>query len=134
MLSQRDVAFSQGVYFLATGIWPLVHMGSFEAMTGPKADKWLVRTVGVLVGVAGGVLLRAAARNRVTPEISALGVASSASLGAVDTLYAIRGDSSRIYLADSAVHGAFVAGWAQARDEATPEVRRPARSIETPKF
>ena len=133
MLSQRDVAFSQGVYFLATGIWPLVHMESFEAMTGPKADKWLVRTVGVLVGVAGGVLLRAAARNRVTPEISALGVASSASLGAVDTLYAIRGDSSRIYLADSAVHGAFVAGWAQARDVA-PEVRRPARSIEPPKF
>ena len=133
MLSQRDVAFSQGVYFLATGIWPLVHMESFEAMTGPKADKWLVRTVGVLVGVAGGVLLRAAARNRVTPEISALGVASSASLGAVDTLYAIRGDSSRIYLADSAVHGAFVAGWAQAIDT-TPEVRPPARNIQPPKF
>ncbi len=54
------------------------------------------RTVGVLVGVTGGVLLRAAAKNRVTPEVSALGVASSASLGAVDTLYAIQGRRSRI--------------------------------------
>ena len=134
MLSQRDVAFSQGVYFLATGMWPLLHLESFESMTGPKADKWLVRTVGMLVGVTGALLLRAAVRDRVTPEISALGVASAASLGAVDTLYAIRGHVSRIYLADSAVHGAFVAGWAQARDKATPEVRRPARSIETPKF
>ena len=133
MLSQRDVAFSQGVYFLATGIWPLVHMESFAAMTGSRADKWLVRTVGVLVGATGAVLLRAAARNRVTPEISALGVAASASLGSVDTLYTIRGHVSRIYLADSAVHGAFVAGWAQAHD-ATPEVRPRAGSLDPPKF
>jgi len=133
VLSQRDVAFSQGVYFLATGMWPLLHMESFESMTGPKADRWLARTLGTLVGVTGVVLLRAAVRNRVTPEVSALGVASAASLGAVDTLYAIRGHVSRIYLADSAVHGAFVAGWAQATDT-TPEVRRPARNIEPPKF
>jgi hypothetical protein len=133
VLSQRDVAFSQGVYFLATGMWPLLHLESFESMTGPKADKWLVRTVGMLVGVTGAVLLRAAVRDRVTPEISALGVASAASLGAVDTLYAIRGHVSRIYLADSAVHGAFVAGWAQAIDT-TPEVRPPARNIQPPKF
>jgi len=133
VLSQRDVAFSQGVYFLATGMWPLLHLESFESMTGPKADKWLVRTVGMLVGVTGALLLRAAVRDRVTPEISALGVASAASLGAVDTLYAIRGHVSRIYLADSAVHGAFVAGWAQAIDT-TPEVRPPARNIQPPKF
>jgi len=133
VLSQRDVAFSQGVYFLATGMWPLLHLESFESMTGPKADKWLVRTVGMLVGVTGAVLLRAAVRDRVTPEVSALGVASAASLGAVDTLYAIRGHVSRIYLADSAVHGAFVAGWAQAIDT-TPEVRPPARNIQPPKF
>jgi hypothetical protein len=133
VLSQRDVAFSQGAYFLATGLWPLLHMDSFEAMTCSRMDKWLVRTIGVMVGVTGGVLLRAAARNRVTPEVSALGVAASASLGSIDTFYAIRGYASRIYLADSAVHGAFVAGWAQAHD-AAPEVRHPAPTVEPPKF
>ncbi|HZF99815.1 MAG TPA: hypothetical protein VEY71_02385 [Chitinophagales bacterium] len=26
----------QGVYTLATGVWPIVHMRSFEAVTGPR--------------------------------------------------------------------------------------------------
>src|SRR5438067_11801258 len=55
----RSVAIAQGAYFVATGIWPLLHMPSFEAVTGPKVDKWLVRTVGVLVSVVGGVLVAA---------------------------------------------------------------------------
>jgi len=36
-------------------------MRSFEAITGPKADKWVVRTVAVLVTVIGGVLVAAGA-------------------------------------------------------------------------
>jgi hypothetical protein len=124
-MKQRDVAFGQGLYFLATGVWPLVHMPSFEAVTGPKADKWLVRTVGVLVGLIGGVLIGAAARNRVTPEIAALGVASAAGLGAIDTVYAGKGRISSIYLADTAVEGAIVAAWSQAA------TRRDARRLVT---
>jgi len=41
------------VYFLLTGIWPLLSMRTFEAVTGPKVDRWLVKTVGVLVAVIG---------------------------------------------------------------------------------
>jgi len=55
----RPLTIAQGAYFAATGVWPLVHMRSFEAITGPKADKRLVRTVGVLVTVIGGVLVAA---------------------------------------------------------------------------
>jgi hypothetical protein len=48
----------QGAYYLATGIWPLVSVETFQWVTGPKtdhlpsgyeADHWLVMTVGVLV-------------------------------------------------------------------------------------
>ena len=46
-LRRRQLAIAQGVYFAATGVWPLIDMRSFERVTGPKADKWLVRTVGV---------------------------------------------------------------------------------------
>ena len=46
----RSLALAQGLCFTATGLWPLMHMPSFEAVTDPKEDKWLVRTVGVLVG------------------------------------------------------------------------------------
>jgi len=114
MDARRSVAVAQGLYFAATGIWPLVHMPSFEAVTGPKTDKWLVRTVGVLVGVIGGTLVAAAARRRVTGETAALAVGSAAGLAAIDVVYAARGRISPIYLADAAVEGGLIAAWAAA--------------------
>jgi hypothetical protein len=39
----------QSVYMLLTGIWPLVHIESFMVVTGPKADIWLVKTVGAML-------------------------------------------------------------------------------------
>lgn len=50
------LATGQGLYFLVTGIWPLVHIKSFQWVTGPKVDLWLVKTVGVLIAVMGAVL------------------------------------------------------------------------------
>ncbi|MGQ0534782.1 MAG: hypothetical protein ACT4PT_01775 [Methanobacteriota archaeon] len=38
----RLVASVQTAYYLAMGGWPLVHRASFEAVTGPKTDDWLV--------------------------------------------------------------------------------------------
>src|SRR5947208_2053294 len=47
------IALIQAVYFLFTGLWPILHIRSFMKVTGPKQDLWLVRTVGVLVTVIG---------------------------------------------------------------------------------
>jgi hypothetical protein len=47
---RRLIAF-QAAYYLATGLWPLVHLPSFEAVTGPKTDDWLVHMVGLLAAV-----------------------------------------------------------------------------------
>jgi hypothetical protein len=44
----------QGVFYLATGVWPLVSVRNFERVTGPKVDKWLVKTAGVVIAMAGG--------------------------------------------------------------------------------
>jgi len=38
---QRLLAIGQGVYFAATGVWPLLDIESFERVTGPKVDKWM---------------------------------------------------------------------------------------------
>lgn len=38
----------QALYFFLTGIWPLVHLKSFMAITGEKTDIWLVHMVGLL--------------------------------------------------------------------------------------
>ena len=59
-------------YLIATGIWPIAHRRSFEHVTGPKHDFWLVRVVGGLVAVAGIALGVAVARGRRSPEIQAV--------------------------------------------------------------
>lgn len=107
----RTLAIGQGVYYLATGIWPLVHIRSFEYVTGPKKERWLVKTVGALVTVIGGVVLWAGIRRRVTPEIRALAAGSAAALTAVDVYYAAKRRISPIYFADALPELALIAGW-----------------------
>src|SRR3954465_6721217 len=108
---QNALAIGQGVYFAATGIWPIVDMRSFEAVTGPKVDKWLVRTVGVLVAAIGGALISAGARRAVTPEIAGLAIGSAAGLGLIDAIYSTKGRISKIYLADAAAEMVLVTAW-----------------------
>jgi hypothetical protein len=99
------------VYFLLSGVWPLVHLDSFLAVTGPKVDLWLVQTVGALIAVAGGVLLSAAASGRVTREVALLGAGMAAALGTVDVVFVTRSVIPPVYLADAAAEGVFVVWW-----------------------
>ena len=123
------LTIAQGAYFAATGVWPLVHMRSFERVTGPKVDKWLVRTVGVLVGVIGGVLISAGARRKVTGEVATLAIGSAVGLGIIDTVYATRGRISKIYLADAALEAAIAAAWAATVCRQPPEARTVTRAL-----
>lgn len=99
----------QGVYFLLTGIWPLVSMRTFEAVTGPKVDKWLVKTAGVLIAVIGASLLADARRPSRGSRV--LGIGSAAALGGVDVVYSLRGRISKIYLADAVLEALLVGLW-----------------------
>ncbi len=99
---RRLLLLFQGVYYLTSGVWPLVSMDSFQAVTGPKTDRWLVKTVGVLVSVIGGVLFGSGLRReRAAPEAVALACGSAAGLTAIDTIYAARRRISPIYLLDT---------------------------------
>lgn len=40
---------SHGPIYVVSGVWLIVHSHSFERVTGPKADRWLVKTVGGLL-------------------------------------------------------------------------------------
>lgn len=64
----RVLAWVQGGFYVVTGVWPLLHLPSFLAVTGPKTDLWLVQTVGGLVAVFGLMLVVAGGRRRLTPE------------------------------------------------------------------
>lgn len=109
------LAVGQGAFYLATGIWPLVDIRSFQAVTGPKADLWLVKTVGVLVGVIGGGLLAAGLRRHVPRELGAVAAGSALGLAAVDVNYVARGRISPVYLLDAAVEIALAGAWLAAR-------------------
>jgi hypothetical protein len=109
------LALLQGAFYVATGVWPLLDIDSFQLVTGPKIDLWLVRTVGVLVTVIGAVLLLAWRNRRVTTEIVALALGSALGLAGIDLVYALTGRISSIYLADAAVEIGLAVLWAYAR-------------------
>ena len=91
----------QGVYYLSTGVWSLVDIASFQKVTGPKTDLWLVKTVGVLVSAIGGALMIAGARRQRGPEIPLLAIGSAAGLAAIDVVYVAKKRISPVYLLDA---------------------------------
>ena len=106
------LALLQGLFYVATGVWPLIDSVSFQVVTGPKTDVWLVHTVGVLVTVVGAVLIAASRTRRITPEIVMLAVGSALGLAAIDLRYALTGRISAVYLADAAVEiGLSILWW-----------------------
>ena len=108
------MALGQGLYYLLTGIWPLVSIGTFQKVTGPKTDLWLVKTAGVLITAIGLALTRAGLRKQVPGEIPLLAVGSAVGLTGIDVVYAARGRISPVYLLDAAAELALIAGWALA--------------------
>jgi hypothetical protein len=103
----------QALYYIATGIFPLLSMRGFEAITGPKVDRWLVKTVGALVAVIGGGLALASRRREVAPEVAFIAAGSAAALAAIDGVYVAKGRISAAYLLDAVAELALVAGWAR---------------------
>lgn len=105
------LAWAQGIYFLATGVWPLLHRASFEAVTGAKTDYWLVQTVGVLVSVIGLALLAATTAGTLQASTCVLACGSALGLAAIDLMHVSSGRIAGIYLADAAVEIILVVGW-----------------------
>ena len=112
---RRLVAIVQAGYFLVTGIWPLLHMRSFEWISGPKVDRWLVKTVGALIAAIGSAIGLAAWRKRLTPEIELLAVSTAVSLAAVDVVYVARRRIRWVYLLDAVAELGLAAAWGLAR-------------------
>jgi hypothetical protein len=105
------LSWLQGSYFFLTGVWPLLHMASFLAVTGPKTDLWLVKTVGVLIATIGAVLLFGAWQRSVGPELALLAVTSAAGLAGIDLIYALSDRIRDVYLLDAAAEIGLIVLW-----------------------
>jgi len=105
------LAGAQGIYYVMTGVWPIVHMRSFLAVTGPKNDLWLVKTVGAVITCIGLTLGIAGWRGAVSLEILVLGVSSALALTIVDIHYVVRKVNPPIYLLDAGPEILLIAAW-----------------------
>lgn len=108
-MNGRFILGAQGAYYLATGTWAVAHRRSFEAVTGPKTDYWLVSTVGLLAAAIGGSLLVAARRDRPSREAVSLAVAAGSAFSAVDVVGVAFRILRPVYLGDAALHLAAAA-------------------------
>jgi hypothetical protein len=118
MSSERMIAVAaraQGWYYVVTGIWPILDIDSFQLVTGPKVDLWLVRTVAVLVTVIGATLLVAVRQRRLDAPIVLLAVGSALGLASIDIVYVLAGRILPIYLLDAVAEIALAALWGVGR-------------------
>ncbi len=106
----RIILAAQGAYYLFTGAWPLVSMKSFEFVTGPKLEHWLVHTVSLLAIVIGTSLIAAARSGDVAVSIKVLAVGTAVAFASMDFFYVSVGRISAVYLLDAAAELAFALG------------------------
>ena len=102
------IAKLQAAYYVATGVWAILHLRSFEAITGSKTDKWLVKSMAWLFVVIG-LQLWTSGR---AAEVAVLGIGVPIVIAGADIYYSlVRRRISRVYLLDAALEVIFVVGW-----------------------
>ena len=99
----RIAPTAQGVFYIATGLWPIIHLRSFLRVTNPKRDTWLVQTLGGLIAAVGAALL--------VDRSKTLGIGSALTLAAADVVFAGKGRISPVYFADAAAEVGVAALW-----------------------
>lgn len=105
------ISVIQGVYYLLTGFWGLLHIESFMMVTGPKFDIWLVKMVSVLIIVISWVLILGGYRKNVTLEIIVLALGSAIGFIAIDIYYVAIDRISEVYLLDAVAEVILIILW-----------------------
>jgi len=100
-----------GLYFALPSIWPLIHMPSFLAVTGPKTDLWLVQTVAVLLLVISCVFITAALNGEYQTYLGVLAVGSTVAMAGVDIYFATQDVIWNTYLIDAVGEILLLGGW-----------------------
>lgn len=108
----KVLLLAQGVYSLLTASWGLIDIESFMAITGPKSDVWLVKTVSVLIIPISLCLLSYLFTRSGFTQAAIVGITSAIGLGAIDFYYSLRDVISKVYLGDGFMQVLFLLMWA----------------------
>ncbi len=122
-LSPGAVATAQGWFNVVGGVWPIVGIGSFEKIFGPKADRWLEYTVAGLL-VTNGTAQLLAARSGELGSARLLGRGTAATLLVIDVVFVSRGRLRWTYLIDAVFESGWLALWRAASAPRRPHGRR----------
>jgi hypothetical protein len=122
-MSPVVLARAQGLFNLLGGAWPLLHLRSFEALFGPKHDRWLQQAVGLLLVLNGWAQLRAPATPAGMDVARRVGRGTAQSLLAIDLVHVPAGRIAPTYLLDAAAEACWLAAWRTTRSDDD----RPAR-------
>jgi hypothetical protein len=102
-----------GACNVAMGIWPLAHTKSFEAVFGPKVDRWLMYTVAGLMTCIGATQLASTADPAAVRQARRVGMGCAATLAAIDLVYVPRRRISPMYLLDAVAEAGWLVAWAR---------------------
>lgn len=107
------LARAHGAFNLVGGLWPLVHRRSFEAVFGPKNDRWLQHTVAGLLAGNGVAQILATFSPAGLVEARRIGIITATWLLAIDLKYVTKGDISKTYLLDAAMEVGWLTAWSR---------------------
>jgi hypothetical protein len=110
-VSALGVARAHGLFNVASGLWPLLHLRSFERVLGPKVDRWLVQTVAGLLVAVGVTQLSTRPSRDSLGQARRVGVGTAATLAVIDLGYAPSGRISKVYLVDAAMELGWLIAW-----------------------
>ena len=111
----------QGWYYLVGGLWPLVRFRSFEAVAGPKPDRFQTEVTSILFAAIGTALLVGTRGRTLQPAVSTLAVASALGTAYLDLKH--RRQVRVIFQPEAALELAFAAA-AAAGAVRSPAARR----------
>lgn len=111
--------FTQGVFYVITGLWPIIHLRSFERITGRRREGWLAKAMGGMITAVGAALIVGSLESKAPRSLRVLGMGSALALGLADLVFATRGrKAQKAYLADAVAEGAAFTGWVIAKPRA----------------
>lgn len=105
------VSYAQGIYYFLSGIWPVVHINSFMAVTGPKTDLWLVKTLGGIIAVCGIWFFIVAYYKKIGFRVTFLGVALASAFAFSDFYFSLTNQISIVYMIDGLAQVMLIIGW-----------------------
>lgn len=106
----RTLLLFEAIVYVTTGLWPIIHYNSFQKITGPKTDVWLVIVVGWFITMSSAVLF-SCYLGGLSDEGLIVALGTPLILGTSDIYYVFKKVISKVYLIDAALEFIIIVFW-----------------------